>query len=523
MSTNPSVERPTTWDLADAGSWEEWEEQCVRDAQQVVAEWREATQLESPWQRMVQAFPFEGDAPGARPDVDARARHLVEQLRACEALQTQLAAQQASALSELRSIRLVQQAAEHPHENGACPSACCDEDGWVASELAMALGLTEQQAHTRLELASRLVRYPGVAAVMHSGRVQAWTATRLLEQLDMLGQYATPEQVDEVQRRTVEWLLAARRTVTQVNARLRRLILAARAAARREADGDVPDVGHARRRVSVTPSGTPGLAELVALLPEADALAVKATLHALAHDPVDADDPRSVDQRRADLLVTLVTGGVALHGRAADAQCALRDAVEVAVRMDVTVPAESLGGGDVPAWVPGYGDVPAGTARALAQTCELRPLVYEAGTGRLLGFGSTPVRMTWLSQLRAGRGYQHSASLETAVRLRDGTCRAPGCRRAAARCDCDHVVPYPAGETSLANSCSLCRRHHRLKTHAPGWAMSMAETGEVIWTTPTRERLVTYLDDLRPPALPPPAPPASAALIDPSQSDDPPF
>jgi hypothetical protein len=297
----------------------------------------------------------------------------------------------------------------------------------------------------------------------------------------------------------VEWLLAARRTVTQLNARLRRLILAARAAARRDADGDVPDLGHRRRHVRVNPTGTPGLAELVALLPEADALAVKATLHALALDPVDADDPRSADQRRADLLVTLLTGTVALHGHPVDAQCALRDAVEVAVRMDVTVPAESLGGGDAPAWVPGYGDVPAATARALADSCELRPLVYDSGTGRLLGFGSTPVRMTWLSQLPVGRGYQHPPSLETGVRLRDGSCRAPGCRRPAARCDCDHVVPYPAGETSLANACSLCRRHHRLKTHAPGWQMSMADTGEVAWTTPTGEQLVTHPSDLRPP------------------------
>jgi hypothetical protein len=190
--------------------------------------------------------------------------------------------------------------------------------------------------------------------------------------------------------------------------------------------------------------------------------------------------------------------------------------------MDVTVPADSLGGGAAPAWVPGYGDVPAATARDLADTCELRPVVYDPATGRLIGFGATPVRMTWLSQLRPGRGYQHPPSLETAVRLRDGTCRAPGCLRPASRCDCDHAVPYPAGETSLANSCSLCRRHHRLKTHAPGWRMTMAETGEVAWTTPTGERLITYLSDLRPPSTDATRsmPPAGHG---PQQPDDPPF
>jgi hypothetical protein len=275
--------------------------------------------------------------------------------------------------------------------------------------------------------------------------------------------------------------------------------------------------------VVVSPSPTPGLAEVWALLPEADALAITATLHALGHDKTAPDDERTVDQRRADLLVTLVTGSPALHGRPEDAQGALHHPLDLRVHMDVTIPADALTGGTSPGWVPGYGDIPATTARHLAGSgCAGRPLVYDPASGRLLGFGATPVTMTWLTDVQPGRGYQHPPTLDTAVRLRDGTCRAPGCTRPAARCDCDHVTPYPAGPTSLANTCCLCRRHHRLKTHAPDWHLHLTPDGDATWTTPTGTQTTTAPRDHRPPDLPQAAdPPANPSP--PDDPDPPPF
>jgi hypothetical protein len=165
--------------------------------------------------------------------------------------------------------------------------------------------------------------------------------------------------------------------VTQLNVRIRRLIQLARAAARRDTDpdgGGIPDPGHAGRRVVVSPGSTPGVAELWALLPEADALAIKATLAALGHDKTDPDDGRSADQRRADLLVTLITGSPALHGRPVDAGCALRDPADLQVRLDVTVPVDSLSTQGIgPGRAPEYGDIPAATARDLANGCQARP------------------------------------------------------------------------------------------------------------------------------------------------------
>ena len=69
------------------------------------------------------------------------------------------------------------------------------------------------------------------------------------------------------------------------------------------------------------------------------------------------------------------------------------------------------------------------------------------------------------------------------VRLRDGHCVFPHCRRRAGRCDQDHVVPYPLGPTCPCNLAPLCRRHHRVKTHG-GWAYATPEPGVYMWRSP---------------------------------------
>lgn len=91
------------------------------------------------------------------------------------------------------------------------------------------------------------------------------------------------------------------------------------------------------------------------------------------------------------------------------------------------------------------------------------------------------------------------------IRTRDQTCRAPGCTRSAWRCDCDHIEPHPGGATSVANGCCLCRRHHRLKTHAPRWHID-ARNGTLRWETPTGTIVHTAPHDYR--TTDPPADPA---------------
>jgi len=82
--------------------------------------------------------------------------------------------------------------------------------------------------------------------------------------------------------------------------------------------------------------------------------------------------------------------------------------------------------------------------------------------------------------------YEPTPAQQRYVKARDRGCRHPGCRRPAAWTDADHVCPRSrGGETSCENLCCLCRRHHRLKTHARGWRFTMTADGVLSVTTPS--------------------------------------
>ncbi len=52
------------------------------------------------------------------------------------------------------------------------------------------------------------------------------------------------------------------------------------------------------------------------------------------------------------------------------------------------------------------------------------------------------------------------------------------------RCDCDHVIPHSrGGSTCSCNTATLCRRHHRLKTHT-AWTYTALEPGSYLWSSP---------------------------------------
>ncbi|MFI7481344.1 DUF222 domain-containing protein [Kocuria sp. M1R5S2] len=93
--------------------------------------------------------------------------------------------------------------------------------------------------------------------------------------------------------------------------------------------------------------------------------------------------------------------------------------------------------------------------------------------------------------------YAVPADLKRRLRARDGTCRFPGCRRAAARCDLDHTVAWAEGGTTEAgNLAHLCRAHHRLK-HRQGplgrWRVEQPEQeGVLVWTSPAGRVHVSY-------------------------------
>lgn len=92
------------------------------------------------------------------------------------------------------------------------------------------------------------------------------------------------------------------------------------------------------------------------------------------------------------------------------------------------------------------------------------------------------------------------------VRTRDRTCRYPGCRGRAVWADLDHVIPHGRGRpTDCGNLCCLCRRHHRLKTHADGWRFEMRPDGLLSVTTPSGVTRTTRPPGMCRPGADPPA------------------
>ena len=118
--------------------------------------------------------------------------------------------------------------------------------------------------------------------------------------------------------------------------------------------------------------------------------------------------------------------------------------------------------------------VPAMTAWALAAGGAWRRLVTDPASGVVIDVGRTR--------------YRPPAGLADLVRARDRACVFPTCQTPAERCDIDHLTAWSqGGTTSLDNLTTLCQAHHRLK-HTPGWSLSRADDGSLVWRTPSGAR-----------------------------------
>jgi hypothetical protein len=143
----------------------------------------------------------------------------------------------------------------------------------------------------------------------------------------------------------------------------------------------------------------------------------------------------------------------------------------------VTLPASTAVGGSMePGELGGHGPIPASVARRIAGTGSWRRVLTDPVSGTVVEVGRA--------------AYSPSAALADLVRTRDRTCRFPGCRQPARRCDLDHVIAWPAGPTTAGNLAALCRHHHRLK-HQTRWTVQPGDGGELVWTSPTGHRYPT--------------------------------
>jgi hypothetical protein len=147
-------------------------------------------------------------------------------------------------------------------------------------------------------------------------------------------------------------------------------------------------------------------------------------------------------------------------------------------------------------------DPVSGKLRAVVTRAELEALVKRGCRDH----PGEPCECPVLDRPPAVDRYRPSAAQYRFVRTRDRTCRWPGCTNRAVWADLDHVVAHGCGgATACENLCCLCRRHHRLKTHAPGWLFVMTEDGVLTVTTPAGISRTTWPPGMRPtPDDPPP-------------------
>ncbi len=222
---------------------------------------------------------------------------------------------------------------------------------------------------------------------------------------------------------------------------------------------------HRQRTVSTYPTGD-GMAALVV---DADVVSVARAAHhldLLARDARSTGDPRSLDQLRSDLAITLLSGSAeAVPPAAPDGEVG-RWARPI---INVTVPVETL---------MGLCDEPGRMGTTTLPASLVRHVAGQPGSTwhRLL---TDPARGA--VELSTER-YRPTGPIWREVVAAQPTCFAPTCERPATDCDLDHRRRWPEGPTSTANLGPACRRHHRAK-HSPGARLVTGPDGILRFTT----------------------------------------
>ena len=340
---------------------------------------------------------------------------------------------------------------------------------WVSEEVATALHQSSGTAAFRTRQATALIdRLPATLAMWEAGLLDQRRVSVITEATTNL----TDEHAAAVEARVLP--RAPQQTAAQLRAALKRAIIAVDPAGAEQRH----DAARKGRRVAVNPEED-GMASLWALLPAPDAIASFEWLTRLARG-CGSDDPRSMDERRADLLADL------LSGRLRNPDLAMPAPVNPGKPLvQVLVPMAALFGlTDDPAELLGYGPITAEMAREIAATATWRRLLFDPVSGALLDHGRTT--------------YTPPAALADFVKARDVHCRFPGCRRKVVNGELDHLVAYAAGgATSSTNLAGFCVRHHHLKHAGGGWHVRAQPDGGLEWISPTGRTYVTRPYDYR--------------------------
>ncbi|MBF4566623.1 HNH endonuclease signature motif containing protein [Plantibacter sp. VKM Ac-2876] len=334
----------------------------------------------------------------------------------------------------------------------------------TCAALAMATRTPEQTVQRATNDAEALVNEaPSVLESLEAGRISARHAKTITDQLSDVpteGRAVFLAKVLPVAEQTTDAEL--RRRARVLRERLHPESITTRSK-RSEAD----------RRVEFEPAAD-GMAWVHLFTTAPIAQGIIERVEAAAAESRQAGDTRTCAQLQADALAALALTGVTPDD--VMTRPVLPHPIEVQEHIkptvQITVPALTMAGvSDAPGMLDGYGPIdPETAARIAVNAPSFTRILVQPETGAVLSVGRNQYRVP--------------ADLQRAVRLRDGTCRAPGCGRRARACDLDHSVAWEdGGTTDVGNLACLCRHHHRMK-HLPGWNLDHGPGGVLKWTTP---------------------------------------
>ncbi|WP_313771192.1 DUF222 domain-containing protein [Arthrobacter zhaoxinii] len=406
--------------------------------------------------------------PAQQPDAE-----LIDRIRALEELKAAASAAQARAAAAFdASQRRKQALAEVPKDKQGCG---------VASQIALARRESANRGGRLLGFAKALTQeMPCTLQALSQGKISEWRATLLVRETACLS-VEDRQRVDREVAGNPELLetLGDRQIISR--ARTAAYRLDPRAAVNRAAKAA------SERFVSCRPAPDT-MTYLTGLLPVAQGVGVYAALSKEADRLTAAGDGRTRGQIMADTLVGRITG----QGHP--------DSMKVEVQLVMT-DRTLLAGESEPAFVPGYGPVPAQWARDLVRSRRNgkgKSRGQDKGQGRGQGQDRTQEKGQQESQTKRKQGRGQDRNVQTFIRrlyaapetgelvamdararlfptslgrfiaARDQTCRMPWC--GAPIRHFDHIRPHSrGGPTKAENGQGLCEACNHAK-EAPGWS-----------------------------------------------------
>lgn len=393
---------------------------------------------------------------------------LLDAIVAADGMMASITAYRARLIDEARSLSELS-----AHVSGSLGSDSDRPGGWnpatvahreLVTELACALRLPERTTEALIAHSSILsARLPATLEALQKGEISYRHAQSIADHAASL-----PADTAEAFEAAV---LPAARALTL--ARFERT-------ARVQRERMNPESIEARHIASVTDRSvyvTPardGMAWLNAYLPAAEAIAIHNRLRNIADHLKNKAEQRTVAQLMADVLNDLLVDGEIVP---TEGDHNIGRGIRATVLVTVPVLA-LLGRESPPATLEGFGPIDAETARELAATApSFTRILTHPETGAVLSVGRDR--------------YSAPADLRRYLRVRDETCRFPGCGRLAINCDLDHTVEWhTGGPTDHDNLAHVCQGHHHLKHHSR-WSVVQLDGGVLQWTSPLARTYTT--------------------------------